>query len=202
MKTDVCVIGAGVNGLAIAYLLLKEGKQVIVLERSDVGSGASGACDDMILLQSKQPGINLELAFESLELYKGLEKELGVDLGFKSMGGMILIENELQLSIMENFVKQQIAGGLDVEIIGQKELRRRQPYVADDIIASTYSAVDSQVDPLMLMRGFVKNIERLGGVILRQAGVKRVERMATHRELETHGGLIVSSDMVVNAAGA
>ena len=41
LRTDVCVIGAGFAGLTTAYLLLKEGRQVVVLEDSDIGGGES-----------------------------------------------------------------------------------------------------------------------------------------------------------------
>src|SRR5450432_3961868 len=39
MKADVCVVGAGIAGLSVAYLLAKEGKSVIVLDEGKVGAG-------------------------------------------------------------------------------------------------------------------------------------------------------------------
>ena len=72
LKKDVCIIGGGVIGLATAYYLLRAGKTVAILERAEMGSGASSSCDDMILLQSKKPGIALTLAMESLEIFRGL----------------------------------------------------------------------------------------------------------------------------------
>ncbi|MDI9390632.1 MAG: FAD-binding oxidoreductase [Synergistota bacterium] len=54
---DAIVIGAGIIGLSCAYYLTKAGKRVLVLERGQVGSGTSGACDEMVLLQSKTPGL-------------------------------------------------------------------------------------------------------------------------------------------------
>ena len=39
---DVCVIGAGYTGLSAALHLAKAGKQVVILEASRVGWGASG----------------------------------------------------------------------------------------------------------------------------------------------------------------
>ncbi|PRY04278.1 glycine/D-amino acid oxidase-like deaminating enzyme [Pontibacter ummariensis] len=40
-KCDVCVVGAGIAGLTVAYLLAKEGKHVIVLESKSIGGGES-----------------------------------------------------------------------------------------------------------------------------------------------------------------
>ena len=42
LKADVCVIGAGMDGLSIAYQLAKAGKSVIVLEGRSRGSGQTG----------------------------------------------------------------------------------------------------------------------------------------------------------------
>jgi glycine/D-amino acid oxidase-like deaminating enzyme len=42
LETDVCIIGGGLTGLLSAYLLSKSGKRVIILEKKEIGSGASG----------------------------------------------------------------------------------------------------------------------------------------------------------------
>lgn len=41
-ETEVCVIGAGIAGLTSAYLLSKEGKEVIVVDALGVGAGETG----------------------------------------------------------------------------------------------------------------------------------------------------------------
>ncbi len=41
-KADVIVIGAGLTGLATAWRLCREGRDIIVLEAAEVGSGTSG----------------------------------------------------------------------------------------------------------------------------------------------------------------
>jgi glycine/D-amino acid oxidase-like deaminating enzyme len=39
---DVCIVGAGIGGMTSAYLLMKEGKTVCVLEDYEIGSGQTG----------------------------------------------------------------------------------------------------------------------------------------------------------------
>ncbi len=202
LKKDVCIIGGGVMGLATAYYLSKEGKSTVLLEKKEIGAGASGACDDMILMQSKKPGFTLTLAMESLEIYHGLTEELGRDIGFDTRGGMILIEDENQLRVMEEFVKKQVACGLDVEIVGRDVMRKKQPHVAPYMIASTYSAGDSQIDPLLLMRAFLYNGKKHGLVALRNAPVEAIERAGDHWRVRAARDINVECDAVVIAAGA
>ncbi|MEJ5184379.1 MAG: FAD-dependent oxidoreductase, partial [Rectinemataceae bacterium] len=140
IRCDAAIIGAGVIGMSTAYELSKRKKKVVVIDKVVMGAGASGSCDDMILLQSKKPGILLEMAFKSLELYEKLSKELPFDIEFERRGGTILIEDQAQLSVMEEFVASQNKHGLGVEIIDAKWLKKLQPHVSSHVIASTYCA--------------------------------------------------------------
>lgn len=202
LKRDVCVIGAGLMGLATAYYLLKYGKTVSILEKGEIGGGASGSCDDMILMQSKKPGIALTLAMESLEMYKELPLELGADIGFLTLGGMVLIEDEKQLKIMEGFVKQQVSYGLDVEIVGRDILFKKQPHLARYMIASTYSATDSQVNPLLFMRALLHKGLNMGMDVFRNTPVQEINQTGDHWKVRGKNGVSVECDSVVIAAGA
>lgn len=42
MRTDVCVIGAGIAGLSVAYELAQRGRQVLVLDDGPIGGGETG----------------------------------------------------------------------------------------------------------------------------------------------------------------
>jgi sarcosine oxidase subunit beta len=200
---DVIVIGGGIMGLSSGYYLSKAGKRVLVLEKGEFGSGASGACDDMILLQSKKPGITLDMAFESLRMYQSLGKELDAELELLTLGGMIMIESQKHLQIMEEFVENQRSCGLNVEIVTRKELRKRQPHVNEMFIASTYSPTDSQVDPFRVMYAYQKAGQTLGMELRRRTEVSSVEQSHDGSWIvsDTRGGAH-QAEMVLNAAGA
>ena len=48
---DVCIIGAGIVGLSIAYYLAKSGLEVIVVDKSGIGEKTSGHTTAKITLQ-------------------------------------------------------------------------------------------------------------------------------------------------------
>ena len=42
LRTEVCVVGAGIAGMSVAYELSRAGKKVVVLEDGAVGGGQTG----------------------------------------------------------------------------------------------------------------------------------------------------------------
>ena len=158
-STDVVVIGGGVIGCSVAYHLARRGVSVTLVEKSDIASGTSGACDKAVLLQSKNPGLHLKMALESVKLFPGLQEELDLDIEFKKDGGMIVIYTEEQWKIMEQFVERQNKLGLAVQLLGKDEARRRQPAFAENIVGSTYSPMDGEVNPIYLALGFLEGLK-------------------------------------------
>lgn len=201
-KYDVVILGGGIIGLSCAYYLTLKNKKIALVEKNQIGSGASGSCDDMILLQSKKPGKNLELAIESLNLYKGLSKELNYDIGFHNRGGMILIDKKEHLSFMENYVIQQKKYGLDIELIDKKDIKKYHPYVKDSVVASTHGTEDSQVNPLFTMRAFSGTAVNAGMDMYKETEVIEMNKRSNHWLLKLKNGVEIETENVINAAGA
>ena len=199
---DVVIIGGGITGLSTAYNLSKNMKRCLLVERGDIGDGASSSCDDMIMLQSKKAGPVLELALESNEMYKSLSKELNFDVGYENRGGMVLIEDDVQLSIMETFVSNQKKSGLNVEIVDRKFIDKFHPHVNRDIKASTYSPTDAQVSPFKVMKGFMNGGIRFGLDIRKRTIIKNAVEKNGYWEIEFLDGEKVQAENVVIAAGA
>jgi len=201
MSSDIIVIGGGVIGTSIAYNLSKNGKKVTLIEKDDHARGASGSSDQLVLMQSKKPGVHLALALESLKMYQTLEEELGEPIHFRQLGGLILIENDHEMKLMEQFVEKQRKTGLDVSIISLEEINKLQEGIAQDIIGATYSPMDAEVDPIALNVAFAKAAKREGAEIILDTEVtdiKTVDGRVTG--VETNRGSY-SAPIVINAAG-
>ncbi|AOT73228.1 hypothetical protein Gferi_20270 [Geosporobacter ferrireducens] len=189
-------------GLSTAYYLVKKGKRVLLLEKNELGSGASGACDEMILLQSKKPGNLLTMAIESLEMYRGLSEELKMEINFEVRGGMVFIENYEQLRVMEEFVERQRSFGLNVEIIDRGKVYEKQPYARDGILASTYSPSDAQVYPFKVMRGYLARGIEQGLEIRKKVEISHIIQKNGYWKIELEDQAPVEAEYIVNAAGA
>jgi glycine/D-amino acid oxidase-like deaminating enzyme len=199
---DAVIIGAGVIGASIAYHLARQGIRPLVLEKKDPAAGSSGACDGLVFLQSKKPGLHLKLALESRRRFDGLVETLGKCIEFKNPGGMCLIESEAELAAMRLFVAEQRTSGLEVELIDGDEARRREPCLSGKVIAATFSALDSQVNPYALTFAFLRTAKSAGTRILMGENVRGFEVMGGRIRAVITENRKIGTPLVINAAGA
>lgn len=199
--TDVVVIGGGVIGTSVAYSLARRGIRTTLLERGDMASGSSGACDGLVLLQSKKPGIHLRLAMESRKLFDRLMEELPVPIEYRRGGGMVVIETEEEFRAMEHYVHAQRETGLEVALLDIAAARSMEPGLSESLVGAAYSPLDGQVNPIALTHGFALGARALGARVLTQTEVKGI-RLGGGRVtgVETDRGSF-SARVVVNAAG-
>ena len=201
LQSHVVVIGGGVIGTSIAYHLSKRHIDVILVERDDIASGTSGACDGSVFLQTKKPGAHLQMALESAKMMERLAGELQRDIEYDKNGGMIVIKSRDDMPFMRERVEQQRKIGVEVELLDAHQAREMQPCLSSDIAGATYSAMDAQVNPMTLCLAFAEAARRMGAKILTNTTVTdiltengRVEGIVTSRG-------VIKSDVVVNAAG-
>lgn len=198
----ILIIGGGVIGTSIAYHLAKQNANVTLVEAGDLASGSSGACDGLVFMQSKKPGIHLSLAMESLKLFETLQNDLPVDIEFKKTGGLVAINNDAEYSAMEKYVAEQQGIGLDVQLLDSVQTHKKEPLLSSSVIGAAFSPLDSQVNPIALTLGFALAARKNHAEILTDTIVSdvltdnnRAVGVATNRG---H----IAADIVVNAAGS
>jgi glycine/D-amino acid oxidase-like deaminating enzyme len=201
-KADVIIIGGGVIGSSIAYHLAKRKIKAVLLEKDNLASGASKACDGLVFLQSKKPGVHLELALASKKKFDHLREELDFDIEYKNHGGMVVIENEQELQAMKRFVKKQQEIGLNVSLLDKDQARKMEPALSEKILGSTFSPLDGQVNPMLLTFAFIRAAKKLGAKVLTHMEITGIKlKSGKVRSIITTKGQIYT-DTIVNATGA
>ena len=95
-KADVVIIGGGINGCSLAYMLAKRGVDVVVVERDYLSSGATGACGAGIRQQWSIEE-NVKLSMKSMKIFESLSKELGYDINLRQGGYLIAIHDDKEM---------------------------------------------------------------------------------------------------------
>jgi len=110
---EVCVIGAGIAGLSAAWLLLREGRDVQVIDAFDVGAGETGrttahltaVLDDRFSKLEKLFGIeDARLAAQShaaaIDTIERTVRECEIDCDFERVGGVLFAANAEQADLL------------------------------------------------------------------------------------------------------
>ena len=203
-KTDVVIIGGGVNGCAIAYYLSKKGMDVTVFEKKYLSSGATGSCGAGIRQQWSTKE-NTELAIQSVKMFEGLSHELGEDIEFTQGGYLIINHSEDELAQSKKNVKMQKSLGLDVSIVPVDKITSIAPIL--DIkgmraVGATFCPTDGHANPFKTTFAYAHAAEQLGATIHTHTTVQDIHIKNDHvSEVVTDKGSI-KTKWVVDAAGA
>ena len=200
-KADVIIIGAGVIGASIAYYLSKENIQAVVLDKKEIATGSSGACEGLLLLQSKKPGIHLDMALASIRRFPALVQELDHPIEYENKGGLVVIETEEELAAMQLFVEKRKKHSVDISLLSTEQAREKEPALSKNIIGATFSPLDSQANPILLTLGFLRAAQKAGATVFSNTPVREIEltqgRVAA---VHTDKGRI-ETRIIINAAG-
>jgi sarcosine oxidase subunit beta len=176
--------------------------RVVLLERGQLGEGASGACEGFISLQSKRPGAPLDMARRSADIYAGLTAELDADMEYDRSGGLTVLEREEELAEGTALAGRLRRAGMAAELLQGDDLRRLAPALTPHVAGAVYCPDEARVDPLRVLFAFADGARRCGTEVFANAAVDEIlcegDRVAGVR---TASGTW-SCPCVVNAAGA
>ena len=159
---DVIIVGGGVVGNAAAWYLAKKGLSVILLECHEIGDGGSSRNGGGVRQSARDPK-ELPLAMYGVKhIWPFLSDELGVDTEYMQAGNLKFAKTQKHWDYYEGVIEQNRAGGLDIEMLDQKQTREICPYVADDVIGACFCRTDGHANPLTTTLGFYKCGRELG----------------------------------------
>lgn len=200
-EAHVCVIGAGVIGVATALELAERGVDVLVLERSEAGLEASAANAGTLAVQNK-PLAAIPAALAAVEMWSGLSERLGIDVEYERRGGFRVAHSEEDVARLGEAVRAQRAQGARVELLTGAELRRAAPYLDPAVTAASYCPYDGMANPLTAFRGLLRSAVRHGARLVTRTAVTGIEVRGDHEFVVATPSGGVRCQWVVSAAGA
>ena len=199
---DVCVIGAGVSGCAIARELSKNQLSVCVVEAADdVCCGTSKANSAIVHagFDAQTGSLMARLNVEGNLLMPGLCEELGVD--FNQIGSLVVCTSEETRPNLEALLARGIANGvLDLRIIERDELCAMEPNVSDAAVCALWAPTAGIVNPFQLTVALAEVAAQNGVDFLFNTRVTGVEKSGD-KWLVSSNEAQVTASIVVNAAG-
>lgn len=199
---DVVVVGAGMVGAACAWELARAGLAVVVVDRSGVAAGTTGAGEGNILVSDKAPGPELDLALWSAALWRELADLLPAEVELETKGGLVVATDPDGAAHLRVAADGQRDAGVRAQDVTADELPGLEPHLSGDLAGGVLYPQDMQVQPMLAAAHLLARAKDRGARFLPGHEVVAVYRSASggvDRVLTSRGQ--ISCGAVVNAAG-
>lgn len=201
---EIVIIGGGISGTAAAYELAKRGlKNIILIEKQYLSSGATGRCGAGVRMQWGTE-MNCLLSKYAIERYETLNDELDYeyDIEFKQGGYLMCAATEKEYSQFVKNVALQNSLGIPSKIITPAEAKEIIPYINTDyMIGGTFCHKDGHLNPFHTTLAYANAAKRLGVEIQKYTKVLGIDTAnGKIIGVNTDKGYI-HTNKVLNAAG-
>jgi dimethylglycine dehydrogenase len=202
MKAHVkaLVVGGGAVGTGIAYHLAKAGWQTLLIERDELTSGSTWHAAGLL------PLFNMGYATThihqySVEFYKKLEAETGLNPGFYVVGNLRMAQTRERMDEYQLYSTVADSVGVPHEFLTPDQIKQRWPLVrTDDLVGALFHPTDGYINPADVTQAMAKGARQHGAEIVRRAQVDNYrwtgsEWVVTgHMMVEKGGNLIASEE--------
>jgi D-hydroxyproline dehydrogenase subunit beta len=179
-RTDIAIVGAGIVGLAHAYLAARSGRSVAVFERNPAAIGASIRNFGMIWPIGQPPGRLHEIALRSRETWLEVLREAG--LPFFQTGSLHAAYREDEAAVGQEFSAKAASLGYDCAwLTPQEVLARSRALRSEGLLGALWSPTELTVDPRQVVASLPKFLsDRYGVAFYFNTAVQSVESCTVH----------------------
>ena len=199
---QVVVIGGGIIGCSTAYHLARDHKaEVLLLEQGKLTSGSTWHAAGLVGQLRSSASITQVLRY-SVDLYKRLNEETGLETGWKMSGCLRLACNEDRWTEYKRLATTARSFGMEMHLLSPAEVKELWPLMeTGDLVGASYLPTDGQANPADITQSLAKGA-RMNGVRIvegvRVTGFEMQEGRIV--AVETNQGR-VACEKVVNCAG-
>ena len=206
IRTDVCIVGAGIAGLTTAYLLGREGRSVVVLDDGVIGGGMTGrttahltnAFDDRYVEIEKMHGgegsrLTAESHTAAIEKINEIVSLENIDCEFQWVDGFLFGDTPDAVQLLTDELAAAHRAGLQ----GVERVARAPLKSFDTGMALRFSR-QAQFHPLKYMDGLARAVMRDGGRIFGETHATKIQG-GDDAQVEASHGPVVTCEVVVVA---
>jgi sarcosine dehydrogenase len=201
-RAQIVVIGGGIIGCSTAYHLARDHKaDVLLLEQGQLTSGSTWHAAGLVGQLRSSASITQVLKY-SVDLYKRLAAETGLETGWKMTGCLRLATAPDRWTEFRRLATTARSFGMEMHLIPPDEVKRMWPLMdTSDLIGASWLPTDGQASPSDIARSLAKGARMHGATLLEGVRVTGF-RMEGDRivAVETTQGEVLC-EKVVNCAG-
>ncbi len=207
VTAQVVVVGAGVIGCAVAYELARRGATVRVVDRRDVGQGATQASAGVLApyITAHEGSALLDLGARSLRLYDEFVARAVEDSGstvqYVRRGTLELALDERQAQVLARAAETYRKMGADADCLDRMAVLDQEPQLSEQVHAALSVPQHGFVGASDLTNALRRAAGAHGVTFMTATAVTSIAKNGTGIQVETPNEML-SSDAVVLAAGS
>lgn len=171
LHTDVCIVGAGIAGVMTAYILLKNGFKVVLIDKEPFGENETARTSahlsfvldegfrKLITLHGETKANQaLSSHSDAIDLIEKIIAEENIACDFKRIPGFLYLSPDTEREDFEEEFEASIRLGAPCELLPSP------PYFAHFGPAISYPQ-QARIHPLKFLKGLLSAIQKMGGQI-------------------------------------
>ena len=196
------IIGGGVGGCAILYWLTRLGwEDVVLCERADLTSGST--FHSAGLVGQLRGSLSLtKMMMSSVELYRSLGDEVGLETGWHEVGSLRLASSQERVEELARQAGWAKTFGLPLELVSADDAQELFPPMSTEgVLGAAYLPTDGYVDPSQLTYALAEGARRRGAEVYTNTRITsiKVDRNRVTGVVTDRGN--IQTEIVVNAGG-
>ena len=173
-RVDVVVIGGGIIGTSTAFFLAQKGVSVALCEKGHIAGEQSSRNWGFCRQQGRDPR-ELPLIIESLRIWRGIDRLIEGETGFRQAGIVYLAEDAKAAAAHEKWLDYARPYQLDTRIVSGPQLEALLPGAARQWPSALHTASDGRAEPQKAAPAIASAVRRLGGKILTGCAVRGLD---------------------------
>jgi dimethylglycine dehydrogenase len=147
IHVQALVVGGGAVGTSIAYHLAREGWSVMLAERDELTAGSTWHAAGLLPLFNLSYAVT-HLHKYSVDFYKTLEAETGLNPGFQVVGNLRMAQTEARMDEYRLYSSVAETAGVYHEFLTPQQIADRWPLVrTDDLKGALFHPQDGYINP-------------------------------------------------------
>ena len=202
---EVAIIGIGISGALAALLLVREGRDTVLVDQGDLAAESTAASTGLLQYEIDTPLVELvakvgeadavhayRRGLAAIDQLEAIADSLPDRCGFERVPCLYRASSRWHLRRLRREHECRRHFGFDVDFLDRAALRERQI----DAPAALWTPRDGQVDPYRFTCHVLGEARRQGARLHNRTQVTGVTRQANHFELQTPQGKIAAQHVV------
>ncbi|WP_082233230.1 FAD-dependent oxidoreductase [Halobacillus massiliensis] len=203
IQTEVTVVGGGITGTTTAYMLVKQGFDVVLLEAGRLVEGTTGYTTAKISSQHDLIYANLKKSLgqekarlyyeanqEGFDLIDTIRKELRIDCDFSYQDAFIYADTQKQ----EKLIKKEVAAYQELNIKGGWTDEDELPYPTR---SSAIISQQAQFHPVKYLQGMIQFLKEKNTPIYENSRAENIDKGHTPTVIVRDGHRVESNHVVM-----